>query len=138
MPLSNTFFEKKFQIGGHFCSILLILVASSLGKPQQFGLGENYLSGNFHRLENVDFDNFEFMPEFDFDGFFQKLDAPATTQRAQERGKFFFQKTPIFLNRFDVFLFFQLTNLNTFQADPEQEVKMIITLAPAIQHFTSK
>jgi len=34
------------------------------------------MSGKFDRLENVDFDNFEFMPEFDFDSFFKKIDSP--------------------------------------------------------------
>ena len=71
-----------------FILLLLVSCSSALGKPQQSSYGDNFLSGNFHRLDNVNFDNFEFMPEFDFDGFFQKLDAPVPQQqqKAQERG----------------------------------------------------
>ena len=38
------------------------------------GFGDNYLSGHFENLDNVDFDSADFMPEFDFDGFFKKID----------------------------------------------------------------
>ena len=38
------------------------------------------MSGNFHReIENINFDNFEFMPEFDFDGFFKKVQTTPKT-----------------------------------------------------------
>ena len=43
------------------------------------------MSNNFHRLENVDFDNFDFMPEFDFDGFFKKVDT--TPKIVEEPGE---------------------------------------------------
>ena len=42
------------------------------------------MSGKFDRLENVDFDNFEFMPEFDFDSFFKKIDSPETVEEPGE------------------------------------------------------
>ena len=38
------------------------------------------MSGNFGReIENINFDNFEFMPEFDFDGFFKKVQTTPKT-----------------------------------------------------------
>ena len=46
------------------------------------------MSNNFHRLENVDFDNFDFMPEFDFDGFFKKVDT--TPKIVEEPGELHF------------------------------------------------
>lgn len=47
------------------------------------------MPGNFAQLQqDVDFDNFEFMPEFDFDGFFKKLDAPQE-KTTDERGNNF-------------------------------------------------
>ena len=48
------------------------------------------MSGKFDRLENVDFDNFEFMPEFDFDSFFKKIDSP---EPAEEPGELAFIKS---------------------------------------------
>ena len=37
-------------------------------------------------MDDMNFDNFEFMPEFDFDSFFRKIDAPPLKE-AQERSK---------------------------------------------------
>ena len=49
------------------------------------------MSGNFHReIENINFDNFEFMPEFDFDGFFKKVQT--TPKTIEEPGEFLASK----------------------------------------------
>lgn len=47
------------------------------------------MSGNFGReIENINFDNFEFMPEFDFDGFFKKVQTtPKTIEEPGESSK---------------------------------------------------
>ena len=75
--------------------ILASQFSLSYSKPQSsqtqsiFGDNFEFPSGNFHsKFENVDFDNFEFMPEFDFDGFFTKIDSP--TKSIQEPGKLIF------------------------------------------------
>ena len=67
------------------------------------------MSGKFDRLENVDFDNFEFMPEFDFDGFFKKVQTtPKTIEEPGESlaskiralHKFTFFKNSVFISFF--------------------------------------
>ena len=69
-------FIAIFQIiiRASFCILLTALTVSSL--PQ---FGSDDWAANFQ--DDVDFDNFQFMPEFDFDGFFKKLDAPETDER---------------------------------------------------------
>ena len=83
----------------------------SWAKPQfsqtQSIFGDNFNSGNFHReIENINFDNFEFMPEFDFDGFFKKVQTtPKTIEEPGESlaskiralHKFTFLKNSVFI-----------------------------------------
>ena len=64
-----------------------------MAKPQfSDSFGDTFMSKNFQTLENVNFDNFEFMPEFDFDSFFTKIDAaaaaPSAAEKASERGMY--------------------------------------------------
>ena len=86
----------------------------SWAKPQssqtQSIFGDNFMSGNFHReIENINFDNFEFMPEFDFDGFFKKVQTtPKTIEEPGESldskiralHKFTFLENSVFISFF--------------------------------------
>lgn len=82
-----------FQIIIRGACFVFTLVTICSGKPQN--PFSNVMPGNFAQLQqDVDFDNFEFMPEFDFDGFFKKLDAPAET--TDERGNIFSTKKDVF------------------------------------------
>ena len=77
----------------------------SWAKPQssqtQSIFGDNFMSGNFHReIENINFDNFEFMPEFDFDGFFKKVQT--TPKTIEEPGESLVSKIHI-LEEFGVY-----------------------------------
>ena len=65
-----------------------MVFASHFTHGQPRGYGDNYLSANFRRLDNMDFDSVDFMPEFDFDGFFQKIDTSA-----EESGRSLFMHT---------------------------------------------
>ena len=47
---------------------------------------DGFWSENFRGMDDMNFDNFEFMPEFDFDSFFRKIDAPPLKE-AEERSK---------------------------------------------------
>ena len=47
---------------------------------------DGFWSDNFRGMDDMNLDNFEFMPEFDFDSFFRKIDAPPLNE-AQERSK---------------------------------------------------
>ena len=49
--------------------------ASHFTHGQPRGFGDNYLSADFGHLDNdAEFDSVDFMPQFDFDGFFKKVD----------------------------------------------------------------
>jgi len=82
----------KHKIGAVFVLMASEFSLLSWAKPQssqtQSIFGDNFMSGNFHReIENINFDNFEFMPEFDFDGFFKKVETTPKTilEPAQKR-----------------------------------------------------
>ena len=86
-------FLLLFQV---FKTILVVLL-SIIGIQAQFSRSESeefdsdgFWSENFRSLDNVNFDNFEFMPEFDFDSFFRKIDAPPLQEAQERRKKCFF------------------------------------------------
>ena len=86
------FLLEYFRIFQVFKTILVVLL-SIIGIQAQFSRSDSeefdsdgFWSENFRSLDNVNFDNFEFMPEFDFDSFFRKIDAPPIKE-AQERRK---------------------------------------------------
>ena len=64
-----------------------MVFASHFSHGQPRGFGDNYLSANFGHLDTVDFDNSEFMPQFDFDGFFKKIDTKEQDDTFSDRGK---------------------------------------------------
>lgn len=68
-------------------TVAIFIIASdlALGKPQ--GFGDNFLSKDFDQnFERIDFEaGPSFMPEFNFEGFFKKIDAPA--QEIKRQGK---------------------------------------------------
>ena len=57
-------------------TVFLMVFASHFTHGQPRGFGDNYLSADFGHLDNdAEFDSVDFMPQFDFDGFFKKVDA---------------------------------------------------------------
>ena len=90
----------------------------SWAKPQssqtQSIFGDNFMSGNFHReIENINFDNFEFMPEFDFDGFFKKVETtPKTIEEPGESKSSRFKNMPILPHFFENPVFVSFSEQN--------------------------
>ena len=67
------FFFLQIRISS---TVFLMVFASHFTHGQPRGFGDNYLSADFGHLDNdAEFDSVDFMPQFDFDGFFQKVDA---------------------------------------------------------------
>lgn len=81
----STFFQVFKTILVVLLSIIGIQAQFSRSDSEEFD-SDGFWSENFRSLDNVNFDNFEFMPEFDFDSFFRKIDAPPIKE-AQERRK---------------------------------------------------
>ena len=76
-----------------FKTILVVLLSTSNTVKSQFSRSsseefdsDGFWSENFRGMDDMNFDNFEFMPEFDFDSFFRKIDAPPLKE-AEERSK---------------------------------------------------
>jgi hypothetical protein len=63
----------------HIGTVLVFLHLAS-GQPQ--GFGDNFLSANFDTSENFDSSS-AFIPEFNFDGFFRKVDAPPLKRKGK-------------------------------------------------------
>ena len=67
------FFFLQIRISS---TVFLMVFASHFTHGQPRGFGDNYLSADFGHLDNdAEFDSVDFMPQFDFDGFFKKVDA---------------------------------------------------------------
>ena len=82
--------DSHFQV---FKTILVVLLSTSNTVKAQFSRSsseefdsDGFWSENFRGMDDMNFDNFEFMPEFDFDSFFRKIDAPPLKE-AEERSK---------------------------------------------------
>ena len=67
------FFFLQIRISS---TVFVMVFASHFTHGQPRGFGDNYLSADFGHLDNdAEFDSVDFMPQFDFDGFFKKVDA---------------------------------------------------------------
>ncbi len=66
-------------------AVVAALISGGHCKPQHFG--DNFLSGNFENplADEAAFGDPDFMPEFNFDNFFQKIDAPEAEDYPQRR-----------------------------------------------------
>ena len=97
---------ERFLFFQVFKTILVVLLSTSNTVKAQFSRSaseefdsDGFWSDNFRGMDDMNFDNFEFMPEFDFDGFFKKVQT--TPKTIEEPGESLASKIHIF-EEFDV------------------------------------